>query len=174
MLQEIEENIHIKSGKSLFFRECQYKDLIKKETFSNEDMFHLFQPEFLMETPLHSLLLKYDYASFNCIADKINETLFDEFFDYENNFYINKIKLVFIFILENVHAYYLAAIEQFYSTLHNDCDTDEDDDESDEYNDETKQKLIRNIQKMQDYLKKIANYICSDQILSKHSGLITK
>ena len=41
-----------------------------------------------METPFHLLLLKENYALFNSIANQIDDSLFEAFFNFEDNLYV--------------------------------------------------------------------------------------
>jgi hypothetical protein len=73
-----------------------------------------------METPFHSLLLDNDFDLFNKIVNKfqINEEM-----KFEENF-LEKIKEMFIFILENIYSYDTETIENSYCNLSIDMEID--------------------------------------------------
>ncbi len=76
-------------------------------------LLHLFLPNYLMETPFHSLLLDNDFDLFNKIVNKfkINEEM-----KFDENF-LEKIKEMFIFILENIYSYDTETIQNSYCNL---------------------------------------------------------
>jgi hypothetical protein len=76
-------------------------------------LLHLFIPNYLMETPFHSLLLDNDFDLFNEIVNKfqINEEI-----KFDENF-LEKIKEMFIFILENIYSYDTETIQNSYCNL---------------------------------------------------------
>ena len=80
-------------------------------------MFHLFLPNFPMQTPLHKLFMDESFYLFNRIAEQINDISFNQFFDYKQHFYLEKIRKMFVFILENVSSYDKNAIERCYCKL---------------------------------------------------------
>ena len=165
-LNGIDEEIDMNGGNSKFLRCTDFEKLTEnlktlKTSVSSEMLFNLFLPEFKMETPFHFILLKEKFCLFNNLVDQITECHFNDFFEYDNHFYVEKIKSMFIFILENVNAYYPGAVELFYCTLSYD-----DSDENDE--------LTNNVEKIQKWLKRIRNYLFEDKKFSEHSAFIVK
>ena len=112
-----------------------------------ETIFFLFLPQFQMETPFHYLLSKEKYHIFDSIAEQIDTKLFDEFLNHENN-YLEKVKLMFIFILENVNSFYLDAIKNFY------CSFVYSYDESD-----LDKSTLENVEKIEGYLQRINRHL---------------
>ena len=67
-------------------------------TLTGAELFLMFLPNYLMETPLHNLLMNDEFELFNNLVSKINEQNKNDFL----NDYANRIKEMFYFILENV------------------------------------------------------------------------
>ena len=156
-----EGSINYRNGKSKLFKNAS----LKAELIINDDfyeIFLLFLPNYLMETPLHFYLIRDDYEYISYISDQINEK-FDAFFNYKNNVYLTKIKEMFIFILENISAFNLKAFDDFYCTLIYDSE------EIENYT-----RLPKNIERIQGYLKKIKVSILNDGDIQSRSALIYK
>ena len=163
--EKCQGSINYRNGKSKLFKSAS----LKAELIINDDfyeIFLLFLPNYLMETPLHFYLIRDDYEYFSRISDQINDNKFDAFLNYNknnNNVYFTKIKEMFIFILENISAFNLKAIDDFYCTLI---------DDSEEIENYTR--LPKNIERIQGYLKKIKVSILNDGDIQSRSALIYK
>ena len=135
-----------------------------------KDIFLLFLPNFLMNTPIHFLLFNNDFEIFNNIVKMLESQ--NEFFSEDT--FLEKILNMFIFILENVQTFHIIALKRNYSYLTFDpefssSDDDDDDDDSEteklDQNDKKEAKnsfssnTRKNIYKMEEYFEKIFNEI---------------
>ena len=78
-----------------------------------------------MLTPFHSLVIENEFELFNKLVAKIDTQLFEKLVNEKQHF--ERIKEMFIYILENVYSYNLDAIEMFYCRIEldlDDCDED--------------------------------------------------
>ena len=125
------------------------------------DLLVMFLPNFSMLTPFHMLLNRNRLALFNESALKISDTMFAEFF--RNNAMLSKIRDMFIFALEHVFSFELAAIDMFYCRL--------------ELNMDEKSKDFRitkeNCEKMQCFLRQIRDYILKEPLFINHKYILS-
>ena len=85
----------------------------------------MFLPNYSMLTPFHSLVIENEFELFNKLVAKIDTQLFEKLVNEKQHF--ERIKEMFIYILENVYSYNLDAIEMFYCRIEldlDDCDED--------------------------------------------------
>ncbi len=117
-------NLKTKTGNSSYFDEYELeKKLNSASKITGNELFLMFLPNYLLETPLHYLLMNDEFDLFNKLVSQINEENKRELFDY-----LGKINEMCNFILENVCSYEKKAIEISYFKLEYDG-ADEDLDE---------------------------------------------
>ena len=163
-LSRIMPNLDPKNGKSSYFN----TEKLKSADMSNpENVFLMFLPSFSMLTPFHVMAIKEEYKQFNKIASQLDEQAFENFFCQKK--YLDKIKSMFVYTLENVYSFEANAIEKFYCQLDLDVDEEEDADEEDE---EFITKTRQNTEKIESYMLRIKDYILSDSKFIKHRSLI--
>jgi hypothetical protein len=142
-LKSIDSSLNKDDGKSNLFD----VEILNNFQVNQQNVWLLFLPNFLMETPFHYLLDNSELPIFYKISNDISDDMFEQFLNSE---YLEKIKNMFIFILENKYCYPLYSIKYNYSTLYfENEDYDEDDDNGDE-----------NIEKINNYLDKINEKLC--------------
>ena len=111
----IDGEINPENGLSKYFDVKVLEKLIVENV---EDIYHLFMPDFNMQTPLHKLLMEPNFKLFNNLIENINSTTFDAFLIANGEEYINKIKSMFYYTLENIVTYSVESITTDY------CDPD--------------------------------------------------
>jgi hypothetical protein len=81
----------------------------------------LFLPNYLMETPFHSILADNNFIFFNEIVEKFkpNYNML-----LERNI-LDKIKDMFVFILENIYSYDMSTMKTSYCISNDECTDDE-------------------------------------------------
>ena len=128
-----------------------------KEVSGIHDVFLLFLPNFLLDTPLHNLIIHAQYGLFSRLAESV-KIYFEEFLN--NDGYINKITDMLVFILENVNSYSRSDLDESYCELPF-CVADlgiSDDLDEEDFNkslSEPNKILIANIQMIQIYLSEV-------------------
>jgi len=146
-LKSIDSSLNKKDGKSNIF-DIQ---ILNNFQVNQENVWLLFLPNFKMETPFHYLLDNNELFIFHQISNGISDGMFEQFLS--NSEYFEKIKNMFIFILENKYCYPLDSIKNNYSSLYFKNDDDDDDDDYDDTEDEK-------IKKINKYLDKINEKLC--------------
>jgi len=112
-------------------------NLEKHQINSFDDLFFLFLPDFVIETPLHILLLLKKYETFNRLITMVQKH-FEKFLQSE---YINKIIDMFIYMSQSEHPLSLTTIYDRYAngdlifSKIDPYDSDEDDPEKNELKD---------------------------------------
>ena len=105
-----------------------------------------------METPFHSILADNNFSFFNEIVKKIkpNHVMLLE----KNN--LDKIKDMFVFILENIYSYDMSTMKSSYCNLNDECTNGEIDEITSE-----------NIKLIKKLLEKIKEHISKELISHK-------
>ena len=110
-------NLKTKTGNSSYFDEYELeKKLNSASKITGNELFLMFLPNYLLETPLHYLLMNDEFDLFNKLVSQINEENKRELFDSLKG-YLGKINEMCYFILENVCSYEKKAIEMNYFKL---------------------------------------------------------
>ena len=141
-MKSIDSSLNKDDGKSNLFD----VEILNNFQVNQQNVWLLFLPNFLMETPFHYLLDNSELPIFYKISNDISDDMFEQFLNSE---YLEKIKNMFIFILENKYCYPLDSIKNNYSSLYYENDDDDDDETED-----------KNIQKINNYLNKINEKLC--------------
>ena len=115
----------------------------------------LFLPNYLMETPFHSILADNNFIFFNEIAKKVKPN-FDMLL--ERNI-LDKIKDMFVFILENIYSYDMSTMKTSYCISNDECTDDEID-----------QTTSENLKLIKELFEKIKEHISKE--LQSHKELL--
>jgi hypothetical protein len=131
-----------------------------KDEVEVQDLFLLFLPNFLMQSPFHHLIIAENYNLFNQTA-KMAQKYFNDF--PNSNDFINKITDMFIYILENVTSYPRSALKNIYCELPF-YESDESPDSSEESDNEaSSHNILKNIKMIEDFLAVIRVKVEADK-----------
>ncbi len=126
---------------------------------TGDELLLVFLPNYLLETPLHYLLINGEFNLFNKLVGQINEENKRDLFEKSKG-YLNKINEMFCFILENIWSYDQKAMEMSYFKL----EYDEDDEDLDK----TTKNNMKIVQVILNELKEaIFNEFSHDELLYK-------
>ena len=118
-------------------------------------MFLLFLPTFFLDTAFHYLILCEKYELFNNLVESV-EKYFEEFIN--NEFCINRIIDMFVYVLENVTSYSRSALKKIYCDLlfeTNEYEKDESSEDFDQKVCETNNIILKNVETIETYLSEI-------------------
>lgn len=159
-MHSIHESLNAKYGESELFNIEKLKNYKIENT---SDLLLLFLPNFSIETPFHFLLLYNNYTIFNDLVESVGKH-FMEFINCE--IHINKIMMLFVYILEEHCTYQLNAIRESYCELPFDMEFLDFNDPIDFYeydNDSDQDKLSKKVRenrmKLKIFLNEIINKI---------------
>ena len=114
----------MKWGESKLFESL---DAINVQSISNDEIFLLFLPNFLISFPLQEILMSGEPENlimFKNIVDSIDENKFNQVF-IEQNLYLNKIKVMLLYIKEYINNYNETDFKEFFEKFyyaHNETD----------------------------------------------------